>query len=248
MGHHIYISAMDNQCNHCQQTLTSPYCGQCGHPADVVRIDGKYIRSELASVFLLEKGFFYTTKELLLRPGKSIREFLSHDRKRLVKPIIFTLICSLIYSLSEKVLGFEDGYVNVEGEIPSNTLGNMLSWIQANYGYSNLMMAILIVLWVKLMFWKSKYNGYEIFILICFLMGVSMLMYTILGAFSLLAGPWILTTGAILGVIYCAIGIASFYDKGRFVNYVKGFFAYFLGMATFFLVVALIGVSIDSLG
>ncbi|MEM6298978.1 MAG: DUF3667 domain-containing protein, partial [Bacteroidota bacterium] len=56
------------------------------------RIDKAYILSEISSVLNLEKGIFYTIKELLIRPGKSIRTFIHEDRTRLVKPIVFIIV------------------------------------------------------------------------------------------------------------------------------------------------------------
>ena len=37
------------------------------------RIDEKYIWNEISSVLNLEKGIFYTIKELFVRPGKTVR-------------------------------------------------------------------------------------------------------------------------------------------------------------------------------
>ena len=63
------------------------------------RIDGKYIWKEIVSVLNFDKGIFYTIKEIFLRPGKTIQEFLLYDRKRLVKPILFIIIMSLVYTI-----------------------------------------------------------------------------------------------------------------------------------------------------
>ena len=47
------------------------------------RIDGKYIWDEIRSVLNFDKGIFYTIKELFIRPGDTVREFLIYDRKML---------------------------------------------------------------------------------------------------------------------------------------------------------------------
>ncbi len=46
-----------------------------------------------------DKGIFYTIKELLIRPGENIPKFIHNDRNRLVKPLIFVIVCSLIYTI-----------------------------------------------------------------------------------------------------------------------------------------------------
>ena len=68
------------------------------------RIDGKYIWNEISSVLNFEKGLFYTIRELLIRPGETVREFIQKDRNRLVKPIIFIIICSFIYTIIQQIL------------------------------------------------------------------------------------------------------------------------------------------------
>ena len=63
-----------------------------------------------------DRGILYTVRELLLRPGKTVRQFIQEDRNRLVKPIVFIIVCSLIYSLIQQVVRFEDGYVGYSFE------------------------------------------------------------------------------------------------------------------------------------
>lgn len=47
---------------------------------------------ECIDVLLLEKGFLYTTKEVLLRPGQTIRRVLNGDRTNLNPPLRFMFI------------------------------------------------------------------------------------------------------------------------------------------------------------
>ena len=63
------------------------------------RIDGHYILHEIEHIFHFERGILYTVRELLIRSGKTVREFITDNRNRLVKPIIFIIITSLIYTL-----------------------------------------------------------------------------------------------------------------------------------------------------
>jgi len=75
------------------------------------RIDSKYIWSEISSVLNFDKGIFYTIKELLIRPGKTVHEFLLYDRKRLVKPIFFVIFSSLFFVIIQQFFGFNTGTV-----------------------------------------------------------------------------------------------------------------------------------------
>lgn len=91
----------------------------------------------------MEKGLFYTVKQLIVRPGIRVRTFLHEDRQRLLKPLIFLILTSLIYSLSNYFLQFEDTYVTYQGR-PESYNSRIFNWITGNYGYANLIMAVFI--------------------------------------------------------------------------------------------------------
>lgn len=224
------------------------YCQNCGQLNQVKRIDGKYIMSELGSIFNFEKGILFTVKELLIRPGASIQTFVLQDRNKLVKPIVYIVVCSLFYTLLQSFLRFEDGYVNYSFQGgDASTMEFLLNWVSSNYGYANLIMAIFIALWIRIMFKKSQFNMFEILILLCFVMGTAMLIFSFIGLLDSLVAFQILDKGFLLGFLYTAWAIGQFFDREKFLSYVKAFFAYFLGVLTFSFAVLLTGLIIDKL-
>lgn len=208
------------------------------------RIDGKYLSREIISVLNLDKGIFYTIKEIFLRPGKTIQEFLLYDRKRLVKPIIFIIVTSLTYSIINHYFQIEEQYVRQSG-LENSTIEKLIKWIRENYGYANILMGIFIAFFIKLFFRKFDYNFYEILILLCFVMGIGMLIFSF---FSLIQGIFhieLFQIGGLLAFVYTTFAIADFYDKTKVKNYFKSFGAYMIGMVTFFIIVVFIGLIID---
>ncbi|RZJ27416.1 MAG: DUF3667 domain-containing protein, partial [Flavobacterium sp.] len=73
-------------CKNCTALVAENYCPKCGEPATLKRIDGHYIIHEIEHVLHFEKGILLTIRELLIRPGQNVREFISENRGRLVKP------------------------------------------------------------------------------------------------------------------------------------------------------------------
>lgn len=153
-------------CKNCNTEVNQNYCPNCGHPIVLRRIDAHYIFQEVRNVLNFEHGILFTIRELTINPGKNVKEFLTENRNRLVKPVVFLLITSLIYTVLKNLIHFEDGYVTYSGEIESATR-TILTWIQENYGYSNSIMAVFIAFWLKLFFRKYNYNIFEIIILLC---------------------------------------------------------------------------------
>lgn len=236
-----------NICKKCNSKLHGNYCSECGHPQEIERINGHYLMSEIGSILNLQKGFFFTLKELLIRPGKNINTFISVDRNRLVKPIMFILICSLTYTIFEQIFGFRDGYIDLQFEGSDPAIRLIFQWISQNYGYSNILMSLFVAIWIKIFYRKYGYNIYEILILLLFVSGMQMLMFSLLGALEGLTKIPILSFGTYFVLIYAFWATAQFFDKRKILNYIKAPIAYFLGLITFFFVALAIGLLIDLL-
>ncbi|WP_083732997.1 zinc ribbon domain-containing protein [Spirosoma montaniterrae] len=236
-------------CRNCGAEVTQNYCPNCGQPVQLKRIDGHYIAHEIQHVLHFEKGILYTVRELLINPGRNVRHFLTDNRSRLVKPVIFIIVTSLIYTLVLHFFHIEDAYIKFrggEGERKSITL-TFFKWVTEHYGYANIMMGVLIALFLKLFFRKADYNFFEILILLCFTMGMNML---ILAVFALIQGivhANLMGVGAILGFAYCTWAIGQFFGKGTAVNYLKAFAAYLLGFMIFIFMILGVGLSLDNL-
>lgn len=231
-------------CKNCKAEVNQNYCPNCGQPTKIKRIDGNYILREIEHDLNFERGILFTVRELLIRPGENVRIFISENRSRLVKPIIFIIVTSLIYSFINHFFQIEDGYVKFD-ETKQSTTGNIFKWIQDHYGYANIIMGLFIAFWTKLFFRKYNYNYFEILILMCFVMGMGMLIYSVFALFQGLTHIDLMQIGGIVGFIYSAWAIGQFFDKKKFSNYVKAFFSYLLGFLTFSLTAILIGTLID---
>lgn len=231
-------------CIKCKNRVTENYCSNCGNPKELKRIDRNYIFSEIGSVLNFDKGILYTIKELLIRPGVTIRRFILEDRNRIVKPITFIIVSSLIYTFLREFLHFEDDYIYVNNS-DSSTSTNIFKWIQNNYGYGNLLMGIFIALWTKILFKKYEYNFYEILILLFFVMGIGMLFLAFFGIIEGLTKLKVLQFGGMAFVIYATWGIGQFFDRKKWTNYLKALLAYFLGFSTFTIIILIFGKLID---
>lgn len=231
-------------CENCNIADGQNFCPNCGAPMELTRINGQYILQEIGSVLNFKKGILYTIRELLIRPGQNVNEFIHRDRNRLVKPILFVIITSLIYMLAQQLLHFEDGYMNAGG-IEDSAVVKILGWIQSNYGYANILMAFFIAAWIKIFFRKSNYNFFEILILLCFIMGVGMLMYTFFGIVESTTKMPVLQLGGLSGLLYAAWAIGQFFDGKKKMSYLKGFSAYLLGSICFFVAAIALGMMMD---
>lgn len=233
-----------SNCNNCNEIISGKYCAACGQPAQLKRVDSHYIIHEIEHILHFEKGILYTIRELIIRPGKNVRHFLSENRSRLVKPIIFLIVASLIYSLINHFFHIEEEYMSFDGDEASTTAA-IFAWVQAHYGYANIIMGVFIAWWTKLFFRKYGYNIFEILILLCFVMGVGMLLFAV---FALLEGVThfrLMQFGGIAALVYSSWAIGQFFDKKKPASYIKALIAYLLGSLSFVIGAVAIGIIID---
>lgn len=233
-----------NNCRACDFEVSNTYCPNCGRPVTLKRINGRYLAHEIEHVLHFDRGILYTLKVLLLKPGIHIRKFLSDDRSRLVKPVIFIIITSLVYTLIAH-------YFHIENMVDENvqkgsTAEKIMLWTDSHLGYANIIMGALIALFLKLFFKKHNYNYFEILILLCFVMGLGMLIFAI---FILLEGVThvdfkIFATVVSLG--YCSWAIGDFFAPKASMSYIKALLAYVLGTSSYSFLAIIIGSLIDT--
>src|SRR6187399_2864292 len=101
---------MMKHCKNCGKSLNDVFCSHCGQKTNVERISWKYIWHEVIHFFThMEKGFLYTSRQLLFSPGKTVKEFIEGKRKNYQPPVSYFLIWIGLYLLllyfTEKIFG-----------------------------------------------------------------------------------------------------------------------------------------------
>jgi len=92
------------KCLNCGNNVENNFCSNCGQKTATRRFSLKYILNKgfINSFLMIDKGFFYTLKELLTRPGHSIREYIQGKRVRHFNAFSFLLLLlAIVYFLDE---------------------------------------------------------------------------------------------------------------------------------------------------
>ena len=236
-------------CKNCNHQIAEKYCPNCGQAATLKRIDKHYIFHEIQHLLHFEKGVFFTAKQLFLYPGISIREYIDDNRNKLMKPVPFLILTSLLFTFvahffdPEKIYGKQDNLLFEKSHI-----NDILSWIQGHFGYANIIEAFFISIGVRLIFRKHNYNLFETTTIMCFVIGQSMLYFTVESLFIPILNKQIfMSILSIIAFVYPTWAIGQFYGKSKVSSYVKAFFAFLLGYIFFYLTIFLTGLTIDIL-
>lgn len=231
-------------CSNCHTPTDANFCGNCGQPLQLKRVDSHYVVHEITHILHFEKGILFTIKELLVRPGQNIKEFITDNRSRLVKPILFIIITSFIYSLINNFFHIEQGYIKLSG-MENSATAIIFEWMEHYYGYVNIITGVFIASWLKLFFRKQDYNFFEILILLCFVIGIGMLIFAVAALIEGLTHISVMATSGIIAISYLTWAIGQFFDKNKASSYIKALIAYLLGMITFSASALLLGFLLD---
>ena len=224
-----------NSCKNCDETVNGNYCANCGQAAELKRIDRSYIISEIANSLSVEKGMLYTIRKMLISPGESVRQYITEDRSRYVKPITFVIITSLIYTIVCHLFHVDAKEINQQmfgqteslEEFPAGSL--LTNWIIDNSGYVSIIIGFLMAFWVKLLFRKYGYNLFEIFVLFCYISGITTLLSSVFFIIQGIARLELIFATHLITAIYTIWAIGQFFDKKKAGSYIKAFLSYVLG-------------------
>jgi hypothetical protein len=205
------------------------------------RINGQYIIKEIRSILNFDKGILYTIRELILRPGDSIKKFIREDRNRIVKPITFLIFSTIILTLTNRT--FELNLGTIQDEINNTNLGvkKILKWFGENQGFGNILKGVFIGFITKLFFRKSNFNIYEIFVLIFFIIGIVNLIFAFGRIIQSLIGIYYGNISLLFGFLYFAWALGNFFAKNKFLSYMKALLAYLLGSILSYILIVSIG-------
>lgn len=191
-------------CKNCDAAFQGNYCYNCGQSAHEHSINWHYVWHEIEhGIFHVDKGLFFTIKELYVRPGKTIRDFIAGKRKKYFKPAAMVFLLASFY-------GFLYHYFNVNLDTGALNAGNtealktqqeINSWMTSHFALVTLLTIPLYALGSFMAFRKSGYNFVEHLVLNSFLATQKLVLQLMLFPFVVYYSGTA-TIGYILSIMY----------------------------------------------
>lgn len=102
---------MTTHCKNCGATIEGKFCSVCGQSAEIGRVNAAYfLHSINKSVMRVDRGFLFTLKELLMRPGKTAKAYVQGKRVRYYSPIALLILLSAFEYLAMHYLGLNTSW------------------------------------------------------------------------------------------------------------------------------------------
>jgi len=182
-----------NVCLNCSNQFNGKFCNECGQKASTHRFTiHEWLHEIPHSILHVDGGFFHTFKNLCLRPGNMIREYLAGRRKSYFSPFLYVLIWCGIFVV------FTSLFPKPAGE--STEIKDFLSahnYLQTKYYKLSVVAMILpMSLASLLIFWRSGYYFAEHLVLNAFLIaqmiiGDIVVLLVTVSPFAEQSKPWL---------------------------------------------------------
>lgn len=211
-------------CKNCGHRFEGKFCNNCGQTADTERIGIHFLRHEIPhSFFHINPGLLYTSKQMFIRPGHSIREYLEGKRIKHIQPLSFILILAGFYILL--CHWFHLNLFELSNGQGSQIVLNHNSisfdeYMLKNFGWMTLATIPLYTLGTFVCFHKQGYNFVEYLILNTFKAGQRMIVQIIFLPFIFLI-KHSLSISTITTIIYLIDLGFNFWTNVEFFNTLK---------------------------
>lgn len=215
-----------SRCANCDRAIDGTdqkFCPACGQPTPAHRIDWHFLGHELEhSVLHMDRGILYTLKNLMLRPGHLIRDYIDGRRAHHVKPLLLTMISAAFvvfltkYLMGGDVMGaaFFRGFADAtrgggEGKFDPAPIFAAFeavnAWTNHHYAAATLMLLPLEAATFKLTFWRWRNLNYpEWLVITAFINAQSLILWGLSIPFQRLF------PGAIVWAMWLMVGYGVF--------------------------------------
>ncbi len=172
-----------NFCKNCEHVFQGHFCSNCGQKTNTKRLDFHYLYDELKYTFLhINSGLLYTAKQLLIRPGDMIREFVEGKRVKHYKPVLMVFVLGGVYGLLMHYSGDLEFMKKISPKNVSSTvtLETISNFVSKYFTLIQLISILPVSLCTWLAFKKWGYNFIENVIINSYTVAQSLLIGIVL--------------------------------------------------------------------
>ncbi|WP_313252736.1 DUF3667 domain-containing protein [Stenotrophomonas sp.] len=224
MGMHVDASCIN--CGRAVGGADQKFCPGCGQPTPVHRIDWHFLGHELEhSVLHMDRGILYSLKQLMLQPGKLLRDYIEGRRGNQVKPVLLiTMTAAAVLLLNRLITGagvMDSAAMDALGAGPgvppelaklAASFRSVNAWIESHFAVFTLMLLPLEALIFRVVFSRFGKLNYPEWLVITTLLTVQVF---VVWSLLVLVHRWLPQTqvlAALLGSAYSVVSLVQFFE------------------------------------
>ena len=153
------LFSMATTCKNCGHQFIGNFCNHCGQSAKTSRIDAEFLWEDIQHGILhYDKGILYTIKQLFLKPGYVIKDYIKGKRVHHFRPISLTIVLATLYVLVYHLTKID--LMNQESDDTKMIFDQILE-----HYYWFVFITIPLFSWSTALFFRNNgYNFWEYFI------------------------------------------------------------------------------------
>ncbi|NRB51088.1 MAG: DUF3667 domain-containing protein [Saprospiraceae bacterium] len=241
-------------CKNCGAPLMGEYCHQCGQRNITERFTIRQIIRDLVRMITnVDSGFWYTMRELFVRPATVVESYLSGATRRYYNPFRYYFLIIAVSALIQLSLGIFDLQ---QAEIRETLNPNMseeelqmqltiMEYVKKFLNIIPLFILPFIALAFKWMYPKGKWNYAEFLISTTFIYGQT----AIIGLIPLLVFyfipqyiGWGFPISLLLSTLYSTYTYQKAFQISVGSAFIRSLFATLIGFVFMFLIMGLVGI------
>jgi hypothetical protein len=214
-----------DKCTNCGNEFTGKYCNNCGQ-GKIKRLEVKTILHDVTHGILhWENSILKTFRNLLLNPGRTVKDYISGRRKSFIKPFSYfifiqTIFAVVFHRMSEQYFAFMNVKVTSDSAEELNRISEIQHIVGQYVNYFNYFMPVILAFFFYLFFRKKTGVNYaESLAAAFFWVGTTLVFSVVLMLLSLI-DVRIWNARFFIGTVYYIYAIIKFSD----VSIVKGIF------------------------
>ena len=146
-------------CKNCGNEFSGNYCNMCGQSAHTHDINAHFIWHDIQHGLLhFEKGILYTIKELFVRPGYAVKEYIDGKRINHFKPLSLLILLGGLYAFLLHTFNVHQIPIinNDPGKLLKFDLSELFRLIEEHYSFAQIILLPIYSLASYLAFKKRK--------------------------------------------------------------------------------------------
>lgn len=206
---------MEISCLNCDTKFTSKFCPACGQKAKTHRYTFAAIVHDIPHSFLhIDKGFFYTFKQLAIRPGKTIKEYLAGKRVNHFSPFAYLFLLCTANALVANFIVSIGTISNIDQMLFPGVV--MFFWKYPALAYCSFIPFMSFWSWL---FNRSKgYNYWENIVLNTYLIAQYIIILTLYRLLNITTGIEFRKVTVLLTIFFIYFGFAYWQFFGKVTN------------------------------
>lgn len=226
-------------CKNCESIFEGNYCSQCGQK----NIEGRFTIKEIVHNFFhnfthIDSGILFTLKELYIRPGTVVKEYIEGKRKKYFNPfqyLILIVAVSMFLTIKFSLLGPKPDPSMLSSANDDQRFVYLIRYYF--YNYFNLILFLIVpvsAFFSRMFFRKSGYNYSENLIFNSYIAAQRTFTFVLLSPFIyFLKNIWFVFIGIyyIFWLVYFIYAFRQFFGEKLPVTIIKFVIMYVLLIA-----------------